>query len=178
MTITAYENLLSTAERRALKSGEDKTSVRLSDFMGIIPSITGKVELVYEGEQEGAAEVAQHLIGNAIHTFFPAYFPKIEKLEKDIDASPYAKILEWFFTETGFELLDDASDVEYKMQLDAVKPLEDLIQKYQPKISIEDNYFLKEFVLWGLVEYNKLSKDRVEEGYQFKDLYSNYINKL
>jgi magnesium chelatase subunit I len=75
-------------------------------------------------------------------------------------------------------LLDDASDVEYKMQLDAVKPLEDLIQKYQPKISIEDNYFLKEFVLWGLVEYNKLSKDRVEEGYQFKDLYSNYINKL
>jgi magnesium chelatase subunit I len=178
MTITAYENLLSTAERRALKSGEDKTSVRLSDFMGIIPSITGKVELVYEGEQEGAAEVAQHLIGNAIHTFFPAYFPKIEKLEKDIDASPYAKILEWFFTETGFELLDDASDVEYKMQLDAVKPLEDLIQKYQPQIPMEDSRFLKEFVLWGLVEYDKLSKDRVEEGYQFKDLYSSYINKL
>ena len=178
MTITAYENLLSTAERRALKSGEDKTSVRLSDFMGIIPSITGKVELVYEGEQEGAAEVAQHLIGNAIHTFFPAYFPKIEKLEKDIDASPYAKILEWFFTETGFELLDDASDVEYKMQLDAVKPLEDLIQKYQSQIPMEDSRFLKEFVLWGLVEYDKLSKDRVEEGYQFKDLYSSYINKL
>jgi magnesium chelatase subunit I len=178
MTITAYENLLSTAERRALKSGEDKTSVRLSDFMGIIPSITGKVELVYEGEQEGAAEVAQHLIGDAIHTFFPAYFPKIEKLEKDIDASPYAKILEWFFTETGFELLDDASDDEYKKQLDAVKPLEYLIQKYQPEIPLAEKYFLKEFVLWGLVEYNKLSKDRVEEGYQFKDLYSNYINKL
>jgi hypothetical protein len=85
MTITAYENLLSAAERRALKSGADATTVRLSDFMGIIPAITGKVELVYEGEQEGAAVVAQHLIGDAIHTFFPAYFPKIEKLEKDID---------------------------------------------------------------------------------------------
>ncbi len=178
MTITAYENLLSTAERRVMRTGNDTTSVRLSDFMGIIPAITGKVELVYEGEQEGAAVVAQHLIGDAIHTFFPAYFPKIEKLEKDIDASPYAKILEWFFAETGFELLDDATDEEYKKQLDAVQPLEDLIQKYQPEIPIEDNYFLKEFVLWGLVEYDKLSKDRVEVGYQFKDLYSSYINKL
>jgi len=178
MTITAFENLLSTAERRVLKAGNDNTSVRLSDFMGIIPAITGKVELVYEGEQEGAAVVAQHLIGDAIHTFFPALFPKIEKLEKDIDASPYAKILEWFFAETGFELLDDASDEEYKKQLDAVQPLEDLIQKYQPQIPLEDKYFLKEFVLWGLVEYDKLSKDRVEVGYQFKDLYSSYINRL
>jgi magnesium chelatase subunit I len=178
MSITAYENLLSAAERRSLKLGMDKTTVRLSDFMGIIPAITGKVELVYEGEQEGAALVAQHLIGDAIHTFFPAYFPKIEKLERDADASPYAKILEWFFTETGFELLDDASDEEYKKQLDAVKPLEDLIQKYQPQFPMEDKYFLKEFVLWGLVEYDKLSKDRVEEGYQFKDLYGSYISKL
>ena len=178
MTITAFENLISTAERRALKSGTEKTTVRLSDFMGIIPALTGKVELVYEGEQEGAAVVAQHLISDAIHTFFPAYFPKIEKLEKDLDNSPYAKILDWFFTETGFELLDDATDAEYKKQLDAVTPLEDLLQKYQPTIAPDDKYFLKEFVLWGLVEYDKLSKDRVEVGYQFKDLYSSYINKL
>ncbi|WP_298140619.1 magnesium chelatase [Flavobacterium sp.] len=178
MSITAFENLLSTAERRALLSGTEKTSVRLSDFMGIIPAITGKVELVYEGEQEGAAVVAQYLIADAIKTFFPAYFPKIEKLERDADASPYAKILEWFFAETGFELLDDASEEEYKKQLDAIEPLEDLIQKYQSEIPLEDKYFLKEFVLWGLVEYDKLSKDRVEVGYQFKDLYSSYINKL
>lgn len=178
MSITAYENLLSTAERRALLAGNDKTSVRLSDFMGVIPAITGKVELVYEGEQEGAAIVAQYLISDAIKTFFPAFFPKIEKLERDADASPYAKILEWFFAETGFELLDDASDEEYKNQLDAIKPLEDLIQKYQPEFPLEDKYFLKEFILWGLVEFDKLSKDRVEVGYQFKDLYSSYINKL
>lgn len=178
MSITAYENLISTAERRALLNGSDQTVVRLSDFMGIIPAITGKVELVYEGEQEGAAVVAQHLIGDAIRTFFPAYFPKIEKLERDADASPYAKILEWFFAETGFELLDDATDETYQKQLDAIQPLEDLIQKYQPEFPIQDKYFLKELILWGLVEYNKLSKDRVAVGYQFKDLYSSYINKL
>lgn len=178
MSITAYENLISTAERRALRAGEEQTTVRLSDFMGIIPALTGKVELVYEGEQEGATEVAQHLIEDAIHTFFPGFFPKIEKLERDADASPYAKILEWFFAETGFELLDDATDEVYQKQLAAVKPLDDLLQKYQPEVPAADRNFLKEFVLWGLVAHNKLSKDRVEVGYQFKDLYGSYISKL
>jgi magnesium chelatase subunit I len=178
LSITAYEVLLSTAERRALQSGAETTTVRLSDFMGIIPAITGKVELVYEGEQEGAAAVAQHLIGDAIHTFFPAYFPKIEKLERDVEASPYALLLEWFFAETGFELLDNATDEEYRKTLDAILPLNDLIEKYQADFPLEDRYFLKEFILWGLVEYDKLSKDRFEKGYQIKDLYSNYINKL
>jgi magnesium chelatase subunit I len=178
MSITAYENLVSTAERRALRSGSERTTVRLSDFMGIIPAITGKVELVYEGEQEGAASVAQILISDAIKTFFPGFFPKIEKLERDTDTSPYAKIIEWFFAETGFELLDDASDETYAAQLKAITPIEDLIQKYQPDFPIADKNFLKEFVLWGLVEYDKLSKERLEVGYQFKDLYSSYISKL
>lgn len=178
MTITAYENLISTAERRALQHGLDKTTVRLSDFMGIIPAITGKVELVYEGEQVGAVAVALDLISDAIHEFFPAYFPKIEKLERDADASPYAKVLEWFFSESGFELLDDAHDSEYQKQLDAVTPLNDIINKYQADIPKEDIYFFKEFLLWGLVEFNKLSKDRIAVGFQFKDLYGSYISKL
>ena len=178
MSITALENLVSTAERRALKSGVDRTTVRLSDFMGIIPSITGKVELVYEGEQEGAAEVAQHLIGDAIHTFFPAYFPKIEKLEKQEERNTYSDIIDWFFTESGFELLDDCSDEEYKKILDAIIPLEVLIKKYQPNIDSTEKYFMKEFILWGLVEYNKLSKERLSDGYQFKDMYGSYISKL
>ncbi len=178
MSITAYENLLSTAERRALKSGVDKTTVRLSDFMGIIPAITGKVELVYEGEQEGAAVVAQHLIGDAIHTFFPAYFPKIEKLEKHDEKTAYSDLIEWFFSESGFELLDDSTDEEYKSILDSIVPLSILIKKYQPQLAKEDVYFMKEFILWALVEYDKLSKDRISQGYQFSDTYGNYINKL
>ncbi len=178
LSITAFENLLSTAERRALKSGQDKTSLRLSDFMGIIPAITGKVELVYEGEQEGAAAVAQHLLGDAIHTFFPAYFPKIEKLEKQDEKTPYTDIIEWFFAESGFELLDDCSDEEYERILGSIVPLEVLIKKYQPQLEKEDKFFMKEFILWGLVEYKKLSKDRFSEGYQFKDIYGSFISKL
>ena len=178
LSITALENLLSTAERRALKSGEDKTTLRLSDFMGIIPAITGKVELVYEGEQEGAAAVAQHLLGDAIHTFFPAYFPKIEKLEKEDVKNAYTDIIEWFFAESGFELLDDCTDEEYQRILGSIVPLEVLIKKYQPQVEKEDKFFMKEFILWGLVEYKKLSKDRFSEGYQFKDIYGSFISKL
>lgn len=178
LSITAYENLLSTAERRALKSGVDHTVLRLSDFMGIIPSITGKVELVYEGEQEGAAVVAQHLIGDAIRTFFPAYFPKIEKLEKQDEKTAYSDVLDWFFTESGFELLDDSTDNEYKTILDSITPLDKLIKKFMPDLEKEDSYFMKEFVLWGLVEYKKLSKDRISKGYQFNDIFGRYINRL
>jgi magnesium chelatase subunit I len=178
LSITAFENLLSTAERRALKSGADHTTLRLSDFMGIIPAITGKVELVYEGEQEGAAVVAQHLLGDAIHTFFPAYFPKIEKLEKQDEKTAYTDIIEWFFAESGFELLDDCSDEEYERILGSIVPLEVLIKKYQPQLAKEDKFFMKEFILWALVEYKKLSKDRFSEGYQFKDIYGSYISKL
>jgi magnesium chelatase subunit I len=178
MSITAYENLISTAELRALKSGSEQTTLRLSDFMGIIPAITGKVELVYEGEQEGAAQVAQHLIGDAIHTFFPAYFPKVEKLEKANEKTPYSDIIDWFFSESGFELLDDCSDETYKETLDAISPLSILIKKYVPQVDPRDIHFMKEFLLWGLVEYDKLSKDRIDEGYQFKDKFGSYLSKL
>ncbi|WP_205729832.1 AAA family ATPase [Flavobacterium turcicum] len=178
MSITAFENLLSTAERRALRAGDDKTTLRLSDFMGIIPAITGKVELVYEGEQEGAAAVAQHLLNDAIHTFFPAFFPKIEKLEKQDQKTPYTDVIEWFFAESGFELLDDCSNAEYERILSNIAPLDALIQKYQPQLEKQDQNFMKEFILWGLVEYKKLSKDRFAEGYQFKDIYGSFISKL
>ncbi|MBK0368572.1 AAA family ATPase [Flavobacterium agrisoli] len=178
MSITAFENLLSTAERRALLSGVNQTTIRLSDFVGIIPAITGKVELVYEGEQEGAAEVAQLLINSAIRTLFSEYFPKIEKLERPDAVTPYTEIVEWFFTESGFELLDNASEEEYKKALDAVSPLNQLLKKYQPNLEEKDIYFMKEFVLWGLVEFKKLSKDRFAKGYEFKDMYGSYISKL
>jgi magnesium chelatase subunit I len=172
LSITAYENLISAAELRCLKLGLDKTTVRLTDFMGVIPSITGKVELVYEGEQEGAATIAQKLIHDAILALYPEYFPKVEKLEKDKSASPYAAIIEWFANEPGIDLMDEASDEEYMQELDSIEPLENLIQKYQSLVAPEDMHFFKEFVLWGLVEYKKLSKNRFMEGFQFSDLFA------
>jgi magnesium chelatase subunit I len=178
MSITAFENLLSTAERRAIIAGDTKTTVRLSDFMGVVPSITGKIELVYEGEQEGAGYVAETLIEEAVKSLFPNYFPKIEKLQRKEEENEYDELVSWFFDGEGFDLLDDEKDENYKSKLDAIGPLNHLIREYQPEISMEDSYFLKELLLWGLVAHKKLSKHRFQQGYQFKDLYGSYISGL
>lgn len=178
MSITAYENLMSTAERRALLNGDKDTTVRLTDFLGVIPSITGKVELVYEGEQEGADYVANLLLESAIKSLFPKYFPKIEKLQKQDEETPYDDLGSWFFNNDGFELLDDDNDATYKSKLDRIQPLDALIADYQPDIDQKDVYFEKEFILWGLVQFKKLSKYKFTEGTQFKDPYGSYISGL
>lgn len=179
LSITALENLMSTAERRALMVGDDKTMVRLSDFVGIIPAITGKVELVYEGEQEGAAVVAYNLIGEGVKSLFDEFFPKIEKLKKENEETPYDDIVSWFFNQKdGFELLDDLTDEEYKQLLDAISPLDDLLSEHQPNLTKEDSYFVKEFVLWALVEFKQLNKFRFSEGITFKDPYGSFISGI
>ncbi len=170
MSISMLESLVSTAERRALLNKESQTCVRMSDFMGIIPAITGKVELVYEGEQEGAAFVAEQLIGQAIKTFLPGLYPKIEKLSKKIDESPYSDLLEAIFAEGGLVMYDESPNAEYQAILDAYEALEALLTKYQPNTLISDRYFVKEFVLWALAEHHKLGKERLQDGFQFKDL--------
>ncbi len=177
-SITAYENLLSTAERRALAQGAATTAVRLSDFVGVIPAITGKIELVYEGEQEGADAVAMMLIEDAIKSLFPNYFPAILKLEQKNAEGPYDDLILWFFDREGLELPDEQSDEEYQKLLNSIPPLQDLMRKHQPKVKERDSYFLKEFLLWGLVVHKKLSKQRYSKGYQLKDLYGGFISKL
>lgn len=178
MSITAYENLLSTAERRILQNDEETTAIRLTDFMGIFPAITGKVELVYEGEQEGASEVAIQLLEAAIKTLFPKFFPKIEKLERSNDPSPYDDIIAWFFEHTDFELVDDMTNEEYRETLLKNTPLLNLITTSVKDLDEKDKFFFMEMALWGLVAFNKLSKQRFNDGYQFNDLYGNYIRGL
>ncbi len=178
MSITAFENLLSTAERRSILTKDEKTTIRLSDFMGVIPSITGKIELVYEGEQEGAGFVAETLIEEAVKSLFVNYFPKIDKLQRKDAETEYDELISWFFEGDGFDLLDDDSDSEYQSKLDAIGPLNQLIRQYQPDLGKEDTYFMKEVLLWGLVAHKKLSKQRFVQGFQFKDLYGSYIRGL
>ncbi|WP_419211544.1 magnesium chelatase [Maribacter sp. X9] len=177
-SITAFENLLSTAERRSLLNGGDHTMVRLSDFIGIIPAITGKIELVYEGEQEGADGVAGILIDDAVKTLFPNYFPKINKLERKDEETVYDELLHWFFQGEGIELMDDFTDEEYKRALDSIPALNQLIKDHQPEYPEQDVYFLKELLLWGLVSYKKLNKQRFTDGYEFKDLYSSFLKGI
>jgi magnesium chelatase subunit I len=171
LTIAAYENLLSSAERRALLNGEKQTNVRVGDLWGVVPAITGKVELVYEGEQEGAAIVAQNLIGKAVRTQFLKYFPDPEKLKKQQkDKNPYKVITEWFGEGHTVDLLNDMANQEYRTGLQNVRGLKELVGEYHKGQDEATRLFLMEFALHGLAEYSMLSKNQLTAGLQFKDL--------
>ena len=178
MSITAFENLLSTAERRRLQNGDEKTTIRLGDFMGVVPAINGKIELVYEGEQEGAEQISLHLINTAIKTLFPDFFPKIEKLEKPDAQTPYDSVLSWFFDNNDLFLSDDLSDSEYQATLDTVTGAAAVVTEHHGKCSKEEHYFMVEFLLWGLEAHKKLNKYRTLEGFQFKDALGSFISGL
>ena len=169
MSITMYENLISGATYRMLMSNQKKTSVRMTDFIAVIPAITGKVELVYEGEQEGAENVALLLLGNAIKTLFNQSFREIKKLSKPGSSDEFDQVVSRFMENSSFSLSSDLSDKEYAEILNNVVPLEEIVEMYQVLASEQDKLFLKEFLLWGLVEYNKLDKQENKGGFQFED---------
>ncbi|MGB0523296.1 MAG: magnesium chelatase [Flammeovirgaceae bacterium] len=176
LTISAYENLVSAAERRALINGENHTHVRVSDLWGVVPSITGKVELVYEGEQEGAGIVAQSLIGKAIRSQFIKYFPNPEAEKKKKDGSLYQSIMDWFGDGESLDILNDASNKEYQEGLMNVPGLAELIKNQFPRRSAAEQLFFMEFVLHGLAEYSMLSRKYLVAGLQFKDLLGGIFN--
>ncbi|MEH0157928.1 magnesium chelatase [Limibacter armeniacum] len=175
LTISAYENLLSAAERRALINGETHTHVRVSDFWGVLPAITGKVELVYEGEQEGAGIVAQNLIGKSIRTMFLKFFPDPEK-EKKKEQNVYKELLDWFEEGEGVDLLNDASNKVYSDTLKGIRGLSGIIKKKYSKATEAEQLFMMEFVLHGLAEYSMLSKKMLVSGVHFKDLFSSMFS--
>ncbi len=174
MTISAYENLISSAERRALINGEDKTYVRVADLVGVIPAVCGKVELVYEGEVEGPVIVAQNLVSKAIRTQFLNYFPdpeKIKKVAKDkAGKNPYKPIVDWFMEGNIIDILNDASDKDYAARLKTIDGLDELIEKVYPTFEGREKLFMMEFVLHGLAEFSLISKKSLDTGLQFKDL--------
>ena len=178
MSITAFENLISTAERRALINDDATTSIRMSDFMGIIPAINGKIELVYEGEQEGAEQISYHLISESIKTLFTDYFPKIEKLQKDDEVGPYDTILEWFFKDNELFLEDVLPDRSYQDSLTLIPGIKEVLDTHLETCDEKDRYFMMEFLLWGLESNKKLNKYRTLEGFQFKDSLGSYLSGL
>ncbi|MBN2366113.1 MAG: magnesium chelatase [Calditrichaeota bacterium] len=175
LSISAYENLISSAERRLLLNNENSTTVRISDLNGIIPAITGKVELVYEGEQEGSLKVAHSLIGKAIRVQFLRFFPDPEKMKRKQESSPYQKIVNWFGEGNSVDLLTDVPRGNYEKTLNSVPGLQDLVKEYHPDADRDTTYLLMEFVLFGLAEYSFLSKYLLDTGYQFKDLLSSML---
>lgn len=177
LTISAFENLISAAERRRLINGEAKTNVRIADMIGVLPAITGKVELVYEGEQEGPGLVAQNLVGKAIRKQFVDYFPDPDSLRKNKEVkNPYKSITDWFEKGNMVDVLHDYNEEDYEKELSQIPGLEELVLDKHGKQPKEFKLFLMEFALHGLAEYSMLSKHKLERGMQFKDLLSSMFS--
>ncbi|MEQ8241369.1 MAG: sigma 54-interacting transcriptional regulator [Cyclobacteriaceae bacterium] len=177
LTISAYESMVSAAERRILKSGETATHIRISDLMGAIPAITGKVELVYEGEQEGPGIVAANLVGKALRRQFATYFTDPEALRKSkTTKNPYKNIIDWFSKGNMVDILHDFNQKDYENELLQIPGLEDLVNEVHGDQTKEFKLFMMEFALHGLAEHSMLSKHKLERGMQFKDLLSSMFS--
>jgi magnesium chelatase subunit I len=172
LTISAFENLFAAAERRSIINNEKNTSIRISDFVGVIPAITGKVELVYEGEQEGPNIVAQNLVGKAIRTQFLNYFPDPDKFRKQKEKSPYKTVADWFGDGNSVDLLHDMAQPEFEKKLKSVPGLAELVTSFHKNQDAATRLFLMEFALHGLAEFSLISKHHLSAGLQFKDLLS------
>jgi magnesium chelatase subunit I len=179
LTIAAMENLVSNAERRAIASNDPCIVPRICDLPHVLPGLTGKIELVFEGEQEGAVKVSRALIGKAVREIFRRYLP--DPLKKHQRQTPegrspeeleYAKIVQWFEAGNKVEIADDMSLEAYFKELDRVKGLRETTKKHM-KLSEDNRYELAsamEFVLDGLHQNSKIAKDEVEHVTSYKDL--------
>ncbi|HEX6432149.1 MAG TPA: sigma 54-interacting transcriptional regulator [Niastella sp.] len=175
LSISAFENAISSAERRSILNKENSTQVWISDMIGLIPSITGKIELVYEGEQEGPYQVAMNLLDKAIRTQFIQYFPNPETLKKKrnqqaAEENPYRSISTWFDKGNSLNLLFHTKDADKIQQLYKVDGLHALVKKYFKQANENEAALLMEFVLHGLAAFSMISKKILESRIEFKDL--------
>ncbi len=154
MPITVTESVVSNAERRALLTGEDEIVPRIADIYAAIPSMTGKMELEYEGEQIGANRIAKDLIKHAAGEIFEGYFVGID----------FANAIRWFDEGNNLRLADTASATECLGLLEAVPELIDAAMiPFTFKRSDDAQVVAAcEFVLEGLYAENKISRN--EEG--------------
>jgi len=182
MTISAIENLVSNAERRAATTGEKAIAPRLCDLGSVLPAISGKVELVYEGEQEGVAAVSRHVVGKAVKTVFSRLAPGARKLEadKDPDEGEFREVIGWFTGGRRVEIADDDAVDAYRKQLDQVAGLKKLAQKAMKAASAagDDVYPYMELVLEGLHQYSSIGREDVEGGVAYRDLLGDMMKQF
>jgi len=182
LTIAAMENLISNAERRTILTGDDFVVPRICDLPHVLPGMTGKIELVFEGEQEGPVKVGRALVGKAVRDTFKKYFPDplqrklqrpgVSESRHGSEDAEYGKIIAWFEAGNKIEITDDVNVSEYFAELDKVKGLRELTKKHMniPDRNVYELASAMEFVLDGLHQFSKIAKDEIDHTIEYKDL--------
>jgi len=180
MTITCLENLVSNAERRAIVNQEEEIVPRICDLYAVLPSITGKIELVYEGEQEGEINVSRALIGKAVKIIFQKYFADPLVAAKHGEKT-FEDIVSWFKQGHNLDVSDDIPTSSYLAELKKVSGLEKLVRNKMPlpKDAHEAEVAAAmEFVLDGLHQHSMLSKDTIKRTTSYKDMLDSMLGSL
>ena len=197
MPISAIEILASNLERRGLRNGEKKVSPRLCDLPATLPAITGKVEMVYEGEQQGAEVIAKKLIGTAVKKLFDSRFPapdsgrpterrRQELVEDDEEPGPvrrartapapekihplYEPIAAWFTAGNKITLSDDTPFTEHLAALKAVPGLEKAVEERFSPASPEELAIGMELVLEGLTQHLKIAREDLDSRVSYAEM--------
>jgi magnesium chelatase subunit I len=190
LPIALLENLVSNAERRGLATGATQVWARVCDLQHAVSAVSGKVELVLEGEQEGALNVARALLGRGIKALFAQRFPdafKPQRKRKHADTteaeppvpSEYRPIIEWFAAGGAVEIADDLPQGEYARRLAAVRGLAPLAARHLEPAGAEEHAVAMELVLEGLHQHSMLSRERKDSGAtSYKDMLKSMLSGL
>jgi magnesium chelatase subunit I len=193
LPIALLENLVSNAERRGLVTGESRVTTRVCDLQHAVSAVSGKVELVLEGEQEGAINVARALLGRGVKAVFQQRFPDAFKPrrakgrssappdEGEVQAaSEYRTVLEWFSAGGhSVSLGDDLPSKDYALTLSQVKGLGALAAKYLEPRDADEHAVAMELVLEGLHQSSMLSRERTDaSGTEYKDMLKSMLSGM
>lgn len=171
MNISFFETLQSAIERRLLRTGDKKEVCRMCDLYACIPAISGKVELVYKGEQEGLASVSHYLVGRGIREVFNQLCVKGYRAGSDrkLNPQPFSEIVSWFESGNSLPLSENLPHREYLRTLQTVPGLEKMaVTTLRPTDDLSKAAAM-EFVLEGLSLHHLISKKTDKQGIRYID---------
>ena len=151
LPISALENVISNAERRAIRHDEKVVVPRISDIYAALPAMTGKLELEYEGEMKGADFVGRELIRVAIGKTYDQYF----------QGANTQQVIQWFDLGGEIQVTDGAAAAEVLPTLRGIQGLMDKLTRVNvgPKDSPEAQVSAAEFVLEGLHAHKRIGRN-------------------
>ncbi len=176
MPIAMRELLVSNLERRAVLTGETVVGPRLVDLAATLPAITGKVEMVFEGEQQGAEIVARKLIGDAVRGLFEATFPPVDGPRARGErgpapvSGPYERVVAWFTKERQLVLSDETPFARHLAELDSVDGLAELVAAHATPADEQERAFLMELVLEGLVQSLRIAREDLDSTVTYAEM--------
>jgi len=198
MPISALEILYSNLERRGILKGEKRVFPRLCDLLACLPAITGKVEVVYEGEQQGTEVIAKKLIAGPIADLFKEKFPPVDSgrrterartpppedsdepaprarsrfpAEEPDKLNPvYREIVDWFAAGNRIDISDESSFSEHFQALESIPGLRRVAEEHFKPSSREETALAMELVLEGLTQHLKIAREDLDSKVSYKEM--------